>query len=101
MNFHILGSDDGYALMIDCGLFDRRFLDRTLDAARDRLGIKAIDAIVVTHMHGDHFLDAEHLRKTRGCRIWTHERVVGVIERPLDYDYNALIAAYRERPTAR
>ena len=99
VNFQMLVSDDGHALLIDCGLFDREFLDRTLDAARDRLGIKAIDAILVTHMHGDHFLDAEHVRKSRGCAIWTHERVAALLERPLDYDYDAMIPAYRERPT--
>ena len=99
VNFHMLVSDDGHALLVDCGLFDRAHLDRVLDGARDRLGIAAIDAIVVTHMHGDHFLDAEHVRKTRGCRIWTHERVVDLLERPLDHDYAALIPAYRERPT--
>ena len=99
VNFSMLVSDDGHALLIDCGLFDRKFLDRTLDAARDRLGIKQIDAILVTHMHGDHFLDAEHVRKTRGCEIWTHERVVDLLERPLDYDYDAMIPAYRERKT--
>ncbi|MEX0670928.1 MAG: MBL fold metallo-hydrolase [Pirellulales bacterium] len=99
VNFHMLVSDDGHALLIDCGLFDRKFLDRTLDAAGDRLGIKQIDAILVTHMHGDHFLDAEHVRKTRGCEIWTHERVADLLERPLDYGYDAMIPAYRERPT--
>jgi glyoxylase-like metal-dependent hydrolase (beta-lactamase superfamily II) len=50
-------------------------------------------------MHGDHFLDAEHLRKTRGAAIWTHERVADLLERPLDYDYDAMIPSYRERPT--
>lgn len=99
VNFHMLISDDGHALLIDCGLFDRKFLDRILDAAGKRLGIKVIDAVLVTHMHGDHFLDAEHVRKTRGAKIWTHQRVVDLIERPLDYDYDAMIPAYRERPT--
>jgi glyoxylase-like metal-dependent hydrolase (beta-lactamase superfamily II) len=86
-------------LLVDCGLFDRAHLDTVLDAARDRLGIKAIDAILVTHMHGDHFLDAEHVRQTRACQVWTHERVVDLVERPLDYDHNAMIPSYRERPT--
>jgi glyoxylase-like metal-dependent hydrolase (beta-lactamase superfamily II) len=99
VNFHMLVSDDGHALLIDCGLFDRTHLDRVLDAARERLGIKGIDAILVTHMHGDHFLDAEHVRQTRGCEIWTHERVVDLLEQPLDYDYDAMIPSYRERPT--
>jgi glyoxylase-like metal-dependent hydrolase (beta-lactamase superfamily II) len=99
VNFHMLVSDDGHALLIDCGLFDRKHLDGVLDGARDRLGIKSIDAVLVTHMHGDHFLDAEHVRKTRGCEIWTHERVLDLLERPLDYDLDAMIPSYRERPT--
>jgi len=39
------------------------------------------------------------VRKTRGAQIWTHQRVVDLIERPLDYDYDAMFPAYRERPT--
>lgn len=99
VNFHMLVSDDGHALLVDCGLFDRGFLDRVLDGARDRLGVRRIDAILVTHMHGDHVLDAEHVRRTRGAEVWTHERVADLLERPLAYDHCAMIPAYRERPT--
>lgn len=70
-----------------------------LDASRERLGIERIDAILVIHMHDDHFLDAEHVRQTRGCEIWIHERVVDRLERPLDHDYDAMIRSCRERPT--
>jgi hypothetical protein len=36
----------------------RTFLDTALEGMREHFGLKAIDAIIVTHMHGDHFLEA-------------------------------------------
>jgi len=93
-NFHLLLADNGHALIVDCGLFDRNLLDTALDRMRERLGLKAVDAVFVTHMHGDHALDAAHLRKTWGAQLWTHEGVADLFERPYDYDLAALLPSY-------
>lgn len=97
VNFHMILADSGHALLVDCGLFDRAFLDRTLDLARERLGLKAIDAVFVTHMHGDHALDADHVRRRWGARLWAMEGVVDKFERAWDHDFCALLPSYNDR----
>lgn len=94
VNFGMVLSDSGRALIVDCGLFDRTFLDLTIDRMKERLGLKAIDAIFVTHMHGDHALDAEHVRKKYGAALWGMAGVVDKFERPFDYDLSALLPMY-------
>lgn len=93
-NFHLLLADNGHALLVDCGLFDRAFLDRALARMKERLGLKAIDAVFVTHMHGDHALEAEHIRKKHGAQLWTMAGVADKFERPWDHDLAALLPMY-------
>lgn len=96
-NFHMVLSDNGHALFIDCGLFDRKFLDTTIQLMKDRLGLKAIDAVFVTHYHGDHALDAGHVRKQFGAKLWAMESVVDKFEKPWDHDLCAVLPAYNDR----
>jgi glyoxylase-like metal-dependent hydrolase (beta-lactamase superfamily II) len=100
VNFAMILSDAGRALLIDCGLFDRAFLDTAISRMRERLGLKGIDAIFVTHMHGDHALDAEHVRQKYGAKLWTMEGVADKFERPWDHDLAALLPAYNDRGRA-
>jgi glyoxylase-like metal-dependent hydrolase (beta-lactamase superfamily II) len=93
-NFVLILADDGHGLLVDCGLFEQAFLDRSIELMRERLGLKQIDAVLITHMHGDHFLDAPHLREKWGAKIWALDRMVDQIERPERYDYVAPIQAY-------
>ncbi len=94
VNFHMLLADTGHALLIDCGLFDRAFLDKTLERCRERLGLKQIDALFVTHMHGDHAQDAAHVRDKWGAQLWAVEDVADKFERPWDHDLCAVLPAY-------
>lgn len=96
-NFNLILSDRGRALLSDCGLLDEAFLDRTIEDMRRKLGLKAIDAVVVSHMHGDHFLQAPYLRKNHGARIWALDRMGPVCERPEHFDYAAPIQAYGQK----
>jgi glyoxylase-like metal-dependent hydrolase (beta-lactamase superfamily II) len=93
-NMHLLLADSGHALAIDCGLFDNAFLDRALERMRERLGLKQIDACIITHMHGDHMLNANHLREKWGARVWALENMVEKCEHPERFDYAALVEAY-------
>lgn len=94
VNFHMLLGDDGHALLVDCGLFNRDFLDLALTRATERLGLKKIDAIFVTHYHGDHARDAEYVRAKWGAKLWGMEGVVDKFERSWDYDYCAVLPSY-------
>ena len=93
-NFHMILADDGHALVVDCGLFQRAFLDKAFEGMKSRLGLKQIDALVVTHMHGDHCLEALHLREKYGAKLWTLDRVVPPVSRPLHFDYCAQVNTY-------
>ncbi len=94
-NFGILIADSGHALVFDCGLIGRDLLAGSLTAMQDRLGLKKIDAVLITHMHGDHFLDVPYLRDKWGTQVWTLKDVAKVCEHPERYDYAAMIPAYQ------
>jgi len=96
-NFSLILSDNGHALLSDCGLLDERMLDTALEGMRTHFGLKAIDAIVVSHMHGDHFLEAPHLREKWGAQIWALDRMVEKMEHPERFDYAAPIQAYGKK----
>lgn len=93
-NFYLILSDNGRALVVDCGLLDTNMLDQAIDGMKRRLGLKIIDAAVITHMHGDHFLQAPHLREKYGAKIWALDRMADVCEHPEWFDYAAPIQAY-------
>ncbi len=93
-NFSLILAGSGRALVVDCGLIDVRLLDRTLDLMRERMGLKGIDAVVVTHMHGDHFLQVPHLREKWGAKAWAIDRMGPVCEHPERFDYAAPVQAY-------
>ena len=93
-NFHMILADNGHALIVDCGLFKKEFLDKSIALLKERLGLKQIDVVLVTHMHGDHCLEAPHLRDMHGAKIWTMNRVVAPVSRPLHFDYCAQVNTY-------
>lgn len=94
VNFTLLLADSGKGLLIDCGLFDRSFLDKSLELMKERLGLKQIDAIFVTHMHGDHAQDADHVRDKYGAKLWTLAGVHDKFEQPANFDLAALLPMY-------
>lgn len=93
-NFYLLVADSGRALAIDCGLLDTNKLDAALSGMKQHLGLKQIDAVIPTHMHGDHFLQAPHLKVKHGAQIWGLDRMAEVCAHPERFDYAAPIQAY-------
>jgi glyoxylase-like metal-dependent hydrolase (beta-lactamase superfamily II) len=93
-NFYLVSADNGHALAVDCGLLDTNRLDAAIEGMRSEYGLKRIDAVIPTHMHGDHFLQAPHLRAKWGAEIWGLDRMAAVCEHPEWFDYAAPIQAY-------
>jgi glyoxylase-like metal-dependent hydrolase (beta-lactamase superfamily II)/dienelactone hydrolase len=93
-NFGIILAPSGRGLVVDCGLTDLKFLEDSLQGISKHFGLKTIDAVIVTHMHGDHFLDAPYLRKKWGAKVWALENMVDKMEHPERTDYAAPIQAY-------
>ena len=94
-NFALILSDSGHALLIDCGLIDKTFLSRTLDSMKVQYGLKQIDALIITHVHGDHLLEAPYIKQKWGTPVWALENMVPILEHPERYDYPALLPSYR------
>ena len=93
-NFTIIIADSGRALLLDCGIFPEIVLHSLVEQMKTHLGLKGIDAVWISHMHGDHFTLGAALKKHYGVKAWTLERIVDPIENPLRYDYCALITSY-------
>ncbi|MEX0884185.1 MAG: MBL fold metallo-hydrolase, partial [Cyclobacteriaceae bacterium] len=95
-NFSIIIADNGHALVVDCGLMEESFLEEALDQMKEHLGLKKIDAVLISHMHGDHFLQVPFLKEKYGAKVWALDRMVPQIERPLDFNYSAMIPGYNK-----
>lgn len=95
-NFSIIIADNGHALVIDCGLVEETFLEDALDQMKAHLGLRKIDAVLISHMHGDHFLQVPFLKERYGAEVWALDRMVPQIERPIDFNYSAMIPGYNE-----
>jgi glyoxylase-like metal-dependent hydrolase (beta-lactamase superfamily II) len=93
-NFSIILADSGRALLADCGLLDQKMLEQTIIAMREHYGLKSIDAIIVSHMHGDHFLEATFAKEKWGTQVWALDNMVEKMEHPERFDYAAPIQAY-------
>ena len=61
---------------------------------KEHFGLKGIDALWISHMHGDHFLHARILKEKYGAKTWTLDRIADKCENPRRYDYAALVSAY-------
>ena len=96
-NFTLILADNGHALVSDCGLLEEKFLDTAIEGLREHYGLKAIDAVIISHMHGDHFLEAPHLREAWGAKIWALDNMVDKMEHPERFDYSAPIQAYGKK----
>ncbi len=93
-NFAIIISDNGRGLILDSGLFPDLILHRVIQGLKAHLGLKEIDALWISHMHGDHFLHAQTLKEEYGVKLWTLDRIADKCENPRAYDYVAPICAY-------
>jgi glyoxylase-like metal-dependent hydrolase (beta-lactamase superfamily II) len=83
--------------VVDCGLLDEKMLDEALEGLRQHYGLKGIDAVIITHMHGDHFLEAPHLREKWGAKIWALKNMEDKMEHPEWFDYAAPVQAYGKK----
>lgn len=93
-NFGLILADNGHGLVVDCGLVDEPVLESALQGLRKHFGLKTIDAVLITHMHGDHMLQAPYVRQNWGAEIWALDRMRWVCERPEWFDYAAPLQAY-------
>ncbi len=99
-NAYVLLSEDGHALFIDCGLFlrggeDTAFLDDSIGAMKRDYGLRAVDAVIVTHYHGDHVRQIPHLVDRHGAEVWAYANFSDILENPWAYNLTWMLPAYR------
>ncbi|CAN5472868.1 hypothetical protein BH23VER1_BH23VER1_22370 [soil metagenome] len=95
-NFAIIIADSGKGLVLDCGLFPELMLHKMVHDMRRHLGLTEIDAMWISHMHGDHFLLGPALKANYGTEMWTLDRIAEKCEHPRRFDYAALVSSYSD-----
>ena len=97
-NCYILLADNGHALLLDAGLMGgdagNQFLDRVVRDMRKHYGLREIDAVNISHYHGDHLFQMHHLQETYGAEVWCHECMAEVMEHPERFNLTCLGIAY-------
>jgi len=79
---------DGTTLLVDCGFSVRKFTQRLQRLA---MAPEDIDAVLLTHEHGDHSGGVARLCANHGIPLWT---AIGTASAILDvgYEFNMLVA---------
>lgn len=80
-NSYFLLSDDGPILMVDV---QTQLPDSFHALYRETFGERLIEVVLVTHIHCDHVMGIEELRRHHPLECWALEHLVGGIERPYE-----------------
>ena len=101
-NSYVLLSQSGKALLIDYGYdfvtgipagadrASRRPWLYTLPVLKRKFGVRAIDAVILTHYHDDHVAGCNLLREVEGAEVWAAETFADILRRPHHYDLPCL-----------
>jgi len=93
-NCYIILADSGHALFMDCGLgaaeASTQWLGRKLDEMRRHYGLRAVDAVTISHYHYDHITTIPHVVTHYGAEVWCFENMVEVIEHPRRFNLTCL-----------
>ena len=93
-NIYILLADSGRALLMDAGV-PTQWLDEKVRDMRRLYGLKKIDAVTISHYHGDHLGAIPHVRRRYGAEVWCFENMVEIIEHPERFNLTCLTMHYR------
>lgn len=85
----------GESILFDCGNPGKRDAERIFEAATKQAGLKAIDHLVVTHWHLDHYGGVEHLARLMPIRHF-HDRGIPDTLPEDKANFPVLIRAYRK-----
>jgi len=74
-------ADDGHAVVFDLGAFRPELFQEL----RQRYGVTAVDALVVSHFHGDHTAGIPQLVEEFGAEVWALDVEADILEHPEKY----------------
>lgn len=102
-NMYILFDENAHrALLIDAGIINyskcaaarEALVESRLDAVMKECRIDHIDAVVLTHYHGDHMDILPYLKRRYGIQLWCYENMAGIVNCPEQYAYPAVFTYY-------
>ncbi len=103
-NTIILIDETGHGLIIDpgpCGygsdiILSKREAEfsKSLDFLEHYEGLKTIEFMLITHMHGDHYDMVPLLQRRYGAKLASWHKIAEIIENPEAYAYSCLMPWY-------
>lgn len=81
-NSYFLLSDDGPVLMVDV---QTKLPEEFHELYRATFGERPIEVVLVSHMHCDHVMGVEDLRRRHPLECWALERIVPSLEQPYEF----------------
>lgn len=94
-NCYLLVGKTGRGLFIDCGGIDEQWLGATLRRMQAEGLLRTVEALIPSHVHGDHYLQAEFLRREWGVEMWCLEGgFTARMEEPYRFNETALLPYY-------
>jgi len=94
-NCYLLVGKTGRGLMIDCGGLDQAWLDWALRRMQTEIGLRTVEVLIPTHVHGDHYTEAEYLREKWNTEVWCLDNFADLLEHPYRHNPTCLIPYYR------
>ena len=99
-NLYIIICEDNTAFLVDCwangytGTNRLPKFTKMMETIAEQYNIKQYRCVLLSHYHGDHFLNYEEARKHFGAEFWVYENMVDVTEYPFRYKYLATLPWY-------
>jgi glyoxylase-like metal-dependent hydrolase (beta-lactamase superfamily II) len=94
-NCYLLIGETGRGMFVDCGGQMPTHLDYALDRLRDEAGLRTIEVLIPTHVHGDHYNTLGYLRERWGAEVWCLDTMAEAMEQPYRFNSSALVPYYR------
>lgn len=94
-NGYLLIGRTGRGLMIDCGCMDEGWLDWTLRRMQQDVGLRRVEVLIPTHVHGDHYAHYGYLAQNWGTECWCLDLFADLLEHPYRHQPCCLLPYYR------
>ena len=101
-NMYIILGKNHTALLVDAGIIhyedsrkDREaLLSRSMQKLMDYYRIEKIEAVVLSHYHGDHLDILYYLQEKYHVKLWCYENMAEVVEHPERFNLTCLLPWY-------
>lgn len=101
-NMYLILGRNNTAMLVDAGIIHyedsqkkrEEFLAERMDKLLEQYKIQKIEAVILSHYHGDHLDILYFIQEKYGTKLWCYENMVDVIEHPENYNLTCLLPWY-------